>query len=189
MPAQWLGLLSRNLDTGTRPARRWAQLATVRPDGAPANRTVVYRGLFDGIGLQFTTDRRSAKMRDLAHEPRVEVCWNFAETGEQLRVAGKMETVQADTGDATRQTARVAVWRRLSDAVRAGFVGGPPGRPLAVTEPVELPSASAPPPDAYVLLILWPERVDHVTLATTPHQRRIFARDAAGAWHARPVHP
>ena len=40
------------------------------------SRTVVYRG-FDGDSdrLTFVTDARSSKIEDLAHEPRVELCW------------------------------------------------------------------------------------------------------------------
>ena len=73
----WRGTLLKALKKNARLANaRYAQLATVRPDGAPANRTVVYRG-FDGDSdrLTFVTDARSSKIEDLAHEPRVELCW------------------------------------------------------------------------------------------------------------------
>ena len=49
---------------------------TRRTDLKPS-RTVVYRG-FDGESdrLTFVTDARSSKIEDLAHEPRVELCWS-----------------------------------------------------------------------------------------------------------------
>ncbi len=44
-------------------AEQFFQLATVKPDGKPANRTVVYRG-FDSESerILFTTDTRSANI-------------------------------------------------------------------------------------------------------------------------------
>ncbi|MEZ4431602.1 MAG: pyridoxamine 5'-phosphate oxidase family protein [bacterium] len=189
MQPAWRADLDRNLAAGDDPQATWAQLATVRPDGGPAVRTVVWRGHFDDA-LVFTTDRRSAKVEHIAHEPRVELCWYFAATREQLRVAGKMEAVVDGTGDTRRQDARCAVWKTLSDEVRRGFAGGAPGRPVdGAPETPETPPADSTPPESFALLILWPEQVDHVVLATTPHQRRLHARDTAGIWHDRAVHP
>ena len=49
------------------PASRFVQMATVRPDGRPANRTLVFRGfLNDTSQLTFVTDLRSSKLADLA---------------------------------------------------------------------------------------------------------------------------
>lgn len=176
-------------DAADDPAGRWAQLATVGLDGAPAVRTVVYRGRYEDA-LLFTTDTRAAKIRHIAHEPRVEVAFNFARTRVQLRIAGKMVAAVGDCPDAGLGAARAEVWTRLSDTVRAGFVGGPPGRPL--DEPAlskVTPPADGPPPLTFALLALWPDRVDRVELAPTPHRRTVHARDAAGQWHARAVHP
>jgi pyridoxamine 5'-phosphate oxidase len=48
------------------PASRYLQLATVRSDGRPANRTVVFRGFApDTDWLQFVTDSRSQKVEQL----------------------------------------------------------------------------------------------------------------------------
>ncbi|KAI5054742.1 hypothetical protein GOP47_0029887 [Adiantum capillus-veneris] len=50
------------------------QLATVRRDGRPANRTVVFRGFVEESNiLQFTTDYRSNKIEEILHNPRGEV--------------------------------------------------------------------------------------------------------------------
>lgn len=58
--APWRELLQRALkkNSGCRHSR-YVQLATVRPDGRPANRTVVYRGfLGESDVLTFVTDSR-----------------------------------------------------------------------------------------------------------------------------------
>ena len=50
------------------PAARFVQLATVRPDGRPANRTLVFRGFLNETSrLTFVTDLRSPKVGDLAN--------------------------------------------------------------------------------------------------------------------------
>lgn len=65
MPPPWLAPLTRALDAGVAvsPAARFLQVATVRPDGRPAVRTVVFRGWFEGGArggprLGFVTDAR-----------------------------------------------------------------------------------------------------------------------------------
>ncbi len=188
--SDWQSTIAAQLAAETRdPTARWVQLGTVSADGAPAVRTVVFRG-HHGEALVFTTDTRSAKLRHIRHEPRVEVLWNFAQSRMQLRIAGKMVAVAGDCPDAALESRRRDVWRTLSEEVRAGFIGGPPGRPL--DEPrigTVTPPADGPPPATFALLVLWPERVDQVELAPQPHRRTLHARDAAGQWHARAVHP
>ena len=50
-PPAWHAAIARALERGSAsPASRYLQLATVRPDGRPAVRSVVFRGWFDGDG-------------------------------------------------------------------------------------------------------------------------------------------
>ena len=60
MSAPWKQLLQQTLRKNDRLRHsKYFQIATVRPDGRPANRTVVYRGfLWDTDALTFVTDRR-----------------------------------------------------------------------------------------------------------------------------------
>ena len=93
--APWRSPLSRALHRNrSLPNARYVQLATVRPDGSPANRTIVFRGfveepfcnstpLYDT--LQFVTDRRSEKVIEIEHQVLGEVCWYFPNTREQFR--------------------------------------------------------------------------------------------------------
>jgi hypothetical protein len=70
---------------------RYLQLATVRVDGRPANRTVVFRGFLEETNcLKFVTDIRSQKVEEINLYPWGEICWYFPKTREQFRIAGKL---------------------------------------------------------------------------------------------------
>ena len=60
-PPAWQATLARALDRAGSPAARYLQVATVKPDGRPTARTVVFRGWFDGAygpRLGFVSDAR-----------------------------------------------------------------------------------------------------------------------------------
>ena len=100
----WREMILKSLKKNARLANaRYAQLATVKENGRPANRTIVYRGfLNDTCRLTFVTDRRAKKIGELRVNPWVELCWYFPQTREQYRIAGRMSVVQAgDDGAAT----------------------------------------------------------------------------------------
>jgi len=60
---------------------RYVQLATIRADNRPANRTLVFRGfLEDTDQLKFVIDARSQKVDQIFHQPWAEACWYFPET-------------------------------------------------------------------------------------------------------------
>lgn len=58
--AEWKGAILKALQKNRSLANaRYLQIATVRPDGRPANRTVVFRGFLDDTDtLTFITDTR-----------------------------------------------------------------------------------------------------------------------------------
>ncbi len=60
MAAPWRSLLMKSLETNKHlPNAKFMQLATVRPDGRPSVRTVVFRGFHnDSDQVTFTTDTR-----------------------------------------------------------------------------------------------------------------------------------
>jgi pyridoxamine 5'-phosphate oxidase len=62
-------------------------LATVGPEGAPTERTVLLRGL-DARGLTFHTNRRSTKGRQIAANPRVAALFPWVAIHRQIVVAG-----------------------------------------------------------------------------------------------------
>eukprot|EP00958_Prasinococcus_capsulatus_P003930 scaffold362_cov304-Prasinococcus_capsulatus_cf.AAC.1 len=83
---RWVEEVARNLacaSSAHKPTAKYLQLATVRPDGTPANRTVVFRGFYrrrnpENKGellptstLQFITDVRSEKIEQVGLRVRI----------------------------------------------------------------------------------------------------------------------
>jgi pyridoxamine 5'-phosphate oxidase len=97
---------------GHRLANAFA-LATADPDGRPAVRLVLLRGL-ESDGLSFYTNRDSAKGRDLAANPRAAAVFWWEQTNRQVRISGRIESVddaEADGYWATRpRSHQVAAW-------------------------------------------------------------------------------
>jgi pyridoxamine 5'-phosphate oxidase len=77
--APWRSLLSRALHKNrSLPYARYFQLATVRADSRPANRTVVFRGfLEDTDQLKIITDSRSQKADQIDHHPGEKLAGTF----------------------------------------------------------------------------------------------------------------
>ncbi|MBD2555239.1 pyridoxamine 5'-phosphate oxidase family protein [Limnothrix sp. FACHB-708] len=190
--APWRSPLSRALHRNRSLIyARYLQLATVRPDGSPANRTVVFRGFRDRTDwLTVITDSRSEKMPQLATNPRAEACWYFPKTREQFRIAGTLRAVLATTPDPTEQAERSRLWQNLSDAARLQFAWPNPRGDRTVD-----PAAFAPPPpnpiaplETFVLLWLIPERVDWLELKGEPQNRTGFDRTPDG-WQTHALNP
>ncbi|MEO1404337.1 MAG: Npun_F5749 family FMN-dependent PPOX-type flavoprotein [Cyanobacteria bacterium J06635_1] len=171
------------------PYSRYFQLATVRPDGIPANRTVVFRGFQDGTNsLTMITDNRSEKIRHLECSPWAEACWYFTKTREQFRLTGQLRCIDAvcQGGD----TLRLEVWQSISDAARSQFYWPQPGQPRAA--PSNFDSALVEqglPPDSFCLLLLTPTSVDHLKLRGQPQNRYRYQQSSNGGWSSVEVNP
>jgi pyridoxamine 5'-phosphate oxidase len=74
-------------------------LATATPDGDVSARMVLLRGL-DDRGLVFYTNRRSAKGRELAANPRAAAVLHWQALGRQVRVTGRVTEADDATSDA-----------------------------------------------------------------------------------------
>lgn len=172
--------LEANVD---QPQSRYVQLATVRPGGRPANRTLVFRGVQDpGDRLLFTTDLRSEKVEHLKSNPWVEVCWYFSVTREQFRVLGRIEVI----GDPADET-RTRIWNGLSEPSRQSFTWPKPGSPRAGREEFTRPVPTMPPP-LFALVVVHPEEIDHLDLRPHPQERTRFRRDDE-QWLHKDVNP
>ncbi|MFO7956066.1 MAG: pyridoxamine 5'-phosphate oxidase family protein [Candidatus Brocadiia bacterium] len=192
--AEWRVSLEAALAASTGATARYVQLATVTPNGCPANRTVVFRGfLEDTNSLTFVTDARSRKVAHLALDPRAAVCWYLPECREQYRFRGTARVVKAaafKAGDETLADARRAAWERLSPTTREQFSWPEPGAPRDPGVPVESQRPDLDrPPDTFCLLILEPGRVERLDLNPRPHRRTVFRRTTCGNWEAREVNP
>ena len=97
-------------------------LATAAPDGAPACRMVLLKGV-DGRGFVFFTNYDSPKARDLAANPRASLLFHW-HPGRQVRVAGVVVRVAAEESDAYWQTrprgSQLGAWASRQSEVIAG---------------------------------------------------------------------
>ncbi|NWF57852.1 MAG: pyridoxamine 5'-phosphate oxidase family protein [Fischerella sp.] len=171
---------------------RYLQLATVRANGRPANRTVVFRGFLEDTNqLKFITDTRSEKADQIQQQPWAEVCWYFPNTREQFRISGCLTLVNSDNSHPVLQQARNNTWQELSDAARLQFAWPYPGKPR-----VEEQTAFAPPqPDPiqplpnFCLLLLDPIQVDHLELRGEPQNRWLYCYDDQEGWSSQTINP
>jgi PPOX class probable FMN-dependent enzyme len=169
---------------------RYLQLATVRPDGSPANRTVVFRSFLEETDqLQFVTDARSEKVADIAHHPWGEACWYFPNTREQFRLTGSLILVSETHLDPSLQQARQRSWQALSDSARTQFTWPHPGESRSDD------GFDAPPPDPttplshFCLLLLQPHQVDHLELRGEPQNRYLYRLSEAMEWSIQTINP
>jgi pyridoxamine 5'-phosphate oxidase len=187
--APWRSPLARALHRNRALANaRYVQLATVRPDGRPANRTIVFRGFLDAA-LQFVIDRRSEKPAQIEHQPWGEICWYFPKTREQFRLLGTLTIVAADHADPALLQARKQIWHDLSESARSQFAWAHPGHPRA-----DAASFTPPQPDPlnplpqFCLLLFHPAQVDHLELRGAPQNRHLYVK-AAEEWEMRSINP
>jgi PPOX class probable FMN-dependent enzyme len=170
---------------------RLVQLATIRGDGRPAVRTLVFRGfLEDTHRLTFAIDDRSAKAADMKLSPWVEACWYFPMTCEQFRLGGSVELVATETHEQALGEARENVWRTMSDDSRLSFVWPDPGRPRMPLAPFPTqPPDALKPPAHFCLLLLEVCEVDYLELHGNPQHRWKYSKDARGRWSGEEVNP
>ncbi|NEQ21657.1 MAG: pyridoxamine 5'-phosphate oxidase [Microcoleus sp. SIO2G3] len=191
--APWRSLLARALHKNRKlPYARYFQLATLRTDGRPANRTVVFRGfLNDTNQLKIITDSRSQKAEQIDDQPWGEACWYFPESREQFRLAGQLTLVRVDYPDQALQAARKTTWQELSDPARLQFAWPHPGE--ARTE--NNGAFSPPPPDPeqpipnFCLLLLEPLEVEHLELRGDPQDRWLYYQNSPHEWSKQAVNP
>jgi PPOX class probable FMN-dependent enzyme len=173
------------------PDSRLVQVATVRADGRPANRTLVFRGFWnDTAGLTFVADERSRKVQELGHAPWAEACWYFPITHEQFRISGPVTVIGADASDAALVDARTSAWRELAEPTRLGFAWPAPGQPRlpGAPFPTQHPDPEQPLPH-FCLLVLEPMEVDYLEINGNPQNRWTFHRGAAGLWSGGEINP
>jgi pyridoxamine 5'-phosphate oxidase len=200
--APWRSPLARALHRNRAlPYARYVQLATVRPDGKPANRTVVFRNFLDDTNqLRFIVDRRSEKIEQIITQPNAEICWYFPKTREQFRIAGMLTLVTADRPEELLK-ARSQMWQELSDAARSQYAWAAPKQPK--TEPLasvqldaiqldarhSIDTARVEPHENFCLLLLEPTEVDHLELRGDPQNRFLYLRSDREDWSKVEVNP
>ncbi|MFQ4139601.1 Npun_F5749 family FMN-dependent PPOX-type flavoprotein [Nodosilinea sp. PGN35] len=188
--APWRSALARALHRNrSRPYSRYFQLATVTAAGRPANRTVVFRGWQpDSNTLTLVTDRRSAKVADIAAHPWAEACWYFTDSREQFRLAGAIQVVTVEA-EATLLQARQNSWAALSDSARQQFYWPHPAQPRTAEADFSPQAIQPTPPAEFCLVLLEPDRVDHLELRGEPQNRTLYDRQPDGTWQVKAVNP
>jgi pyridoxamine 5'-phosphate oxidase len=97
-------------------------LATVSPEGAPAVRMVLFKGLSES-GLEFFTDFRSAKSREMNENPHAAVVFWWPKLQRQVRFAGivqKLNKIRSDEYFKTRpRGSQIGAWASRQSAVIA----------------------------------------------------------------------
>jgi PPOX class probable FMN-dependent enzyme len=182
-----LGALHRNHSLAY---SRYLQLATIRPNGRPANRTVVFRGFINQTDqLKFITDARSQKIEQLFYNSWGEACWYFPKTREQFRLLGKLVVVNGNCQDLALSQLRQSTWQELSDNARIQFTWAEPGktRTEASVFPIE-PCDKSIPVENFCLLLLQPIEVDVLELKGEPQNRYRYVYQEHG-WLREEVNP
>ena len=193
MLAPWRSPLSSAIHRNrSKPFSRYFQLATVTPEGYPANRTVVFRGFLDDEQnqLKIITDSRSAKIEEIEHQSKAEICWYFTKTREQFRIMGSLQVITVSQSDSKLQQARQTTWHDLSDAARSQFAWPHPAQPAAnkAKFDVEPPDVNIP-LDNFCLLLLTPQKIDHLQLNSDPQQRFLYILQGDSTWKTQAVNP
>jgi hypothetical protein len=158
-------LLARAAADRRHPARV-VQLATRGADGAPRLRSVILRGADAAARtMRFHTDRRSAKVAEIAADPRAALLLWDPRSRVQLRLAGRARVITA--GPAWQ-----AAWGSVPASARRDYAGpAPPGTPLAAPVPTE---GGIDPAAQFALVILAVEALDWLGLERHGHRRARF---------------
>jgi pyridoxamine 5'-phosphate oxidase len=99
-------------------------VATVDITGYPDARMMLLKGV-DGRGFVFYTNLGSAKAQALMHDPRVALCFYWAEISKQVRVRGRANIVddkEADTYFAARpRLSQISAWASKQSQPMRGY--------------------------------------------------------------------
>lgn len=195
MTAEWRVKLETSLQKNKKlPYGKYYQLATLRPDGRPANRTVVHRGFYGANGITIVTDHRSDKILEVAKNPWGEAAWYFEDTREQYRIGGNITVVGFEHKDEALLKERQRTWNMLSPGGRGQFLYPDPGKPRSDGDEAEF-EKEAPPPKSepsenFCLLILDADEVDYLDLkANTRIEYKSSEVDNERLWAGVSVNP
>jgi pyridoxamine 5'-phosphate oxidase len=165
-------------------------LATASPDGRPAARIVLFKGIVRGA-VFFVTNYQSRKARELEQNPHAALVMHYARAERQVRVEGRVERSSLAESEAyfasrprgsqlgawaSPQSAPIASRAELEQRTReveARFEGKPVTRPESWGGYLVFPDR----------VELWLGRPDRL------HDRFEYRREANGGWHVARLAP
>lgn len=111
------------IDSGLKEPRAMS-VATVDADGSPDARTLLLKDA-DERGFVFYTNLQSPKARSLTSNPRVALCFYWAQLDRQVRIRGRAERVsdtEADAYFATRpRLSQISAWASKQSQPMRGY--------------------------------------------------------------------
>ncbi|MFQ3191997.1 MAG: pyridoxamine 5'-phosphate oxidase [Paraglaciecola sp.] len=139
----WRQRLTRSLHVNRSQVQsKYYQVASVCSNGAPKNRTMVFRGfLQDTQSLLSVTDVRSEKIEEWQgdNKPRFEICWYFSDSREQYRLAGEVALISNSLdvsngnltlGNQAKKSLLKQQWSNLSTNAKQPFYSSSPKAPF-----------------------------------------------------------
>jgi len=157
---------------------RTPALATTTPDGDPTVRTVVLRGAdLERRTLQFHTDARSPKARDISQSARAS--WLFYDRKAALQIRASGVTTLAADGPAVD-----AAWERTTPSGRRTYATAHgPGLPRGNPSEPDLETDDPRVRSIFRLGTTIVDRIDWLWLHHAGHQRALL-QWTGGRWHA-----
>jgi hypothetical protein len=159
------------------------QAATVTPEGSPAVRTILLRGLSIEGDPYFFTDARSRKADHLRENPRLALVAWFPKSGEQFRLNGRV-TLHGRHAEGAWAELRARAWNDLPPHEQQFFLGPPPGQTLIRLEERPVPPG---PPQEFLLVSLEVTEADW--LVEGPPASRVGYRKLGGGWVEQQLTP
>ena len=159
------------------------QVATVTPEGSPAVRTVLLRGMSVEGDPYFFTDTRSRKADHLRENPRLALVAWFPKSGEQFRLSGRA-TLHGWHAEGAWAELRHHVWAALPPHEQQFFLGPPPGQTLIKLEEHPVPPG---PPQEFLVVSLEVTEADW--LVEGPSPSRTGYRKLGAGWVEQPLTP
>jgi len=178
----------------------FVQLATVSAENEPRVRSVVFRGFVSKTGdnstvMKLITDGRSEKVNEINNQVNnmAELHWWFGKSSEQYRIRCSVKFVGDGEANADHLRWRKEQWGNLSDKAREQFFWRNPGEDFQLQ--CEVPEGGRdsegkvlPPPPTFLLVLLYPKRVDYLRL--TDNYRQIDSFDNSSEdWCVQRVNP
>ena len=159
--------------------------------------------------MKMITDARSNKVAEVTNTNQsttAEMVWWFSKSSEQYRIRGKLIFIGAKPNNNNNNNnhteeeiqfltmARKQQWGNLSDMAREQFYWNDPGMPY--DNQVNVPTGGRdqngnvlPPPDNFLLMLLYPNRVDYLRLSDNFHQVDQLVSDEHDEWTFQRVNP